>query len=193
MILVSSYKCGLQTGHPGNILVQNRSIDIGLLDFGQTKRFTNKRRLEFARLVDAMARKDTVLIARSLDGLGISIKEAKSKKGSEKKRVRGANSSLTLEEQLAYTMFDTATVPGVSDNPFADNSALRGGSVENLPRDLVFLLRTMQILKGICKSTFNSDYSIITSWGTMARSELKKSEVIAAEESPWWWWLPYFS
>lgn len=146
-------------------------MDIGLLDYGQTKRFSEQRRLEVVRLVDAMARKDSKAIAEGLEELGISIKKVG-------RLARGRNrkpKSLTVEEKLAYTMFDTAAVPGVSDNPFAGDSALREGSVEKIPKDLVFLLRTMQILKGICRATSNSDFSIISSWRDLARMELRNA------------------
>lgn len=152
--------------------MRNSNVDIGLLDFGQTKRFSDERRIEFVRLVDAMARKDSEGIGEGLKGLGIKVVHTKRKTRKKSKIVEKA---LTLEEKLAYTMFDTATVPGVSDNPFSEDSALREGSVEDLPKDLVFLLRTMQIMKGMCRSTFNSDYSMVSTWGAIARSELRGS------------------
>lgn len=159
----------LPEGHPGNILVRNANVDIGLLDFGQTKRFTNERRMKFVALVDAMARKDTAAIAQGLEGLDIKVLPKRGKKS----RARHTKKHLTFEEKLAYTMFDTASVPGVSDNPFAADSALSEGSVTNMPKDLFFLLRTIQILKGLCSATFNSDYSLISSWGEIARAELR--------------------
>lgn len=160
-----------RAGHPGNILVRNSNVDIGLLDFGQTKRFSNERRVAFARLVDAMSRKDARDIRSGLEGLGINVVPAGGKE--RDKRARRKRSVLTVEEELAYTMFDTASVPGVSDNPFSDDSALRSASVKKLPKDLVFLLRTMQLLRGISMATFNADYSIVSYWGNIARAEMK--------------------
>ncbi|KAI0560382.1 UbiB [Gracilaria domingensis] len=120
-------------GHPGNIIVRNDRVDSGLLDFGQTKRFSNETRLTFVTLVDAMARKDT-----------------------------------TGKKRMDYAMFDTASVPGVSDNPFGEESTMKEGSIDDLRKDLFLLLRTMQILKGLCHATFNSDFSMISSWGHTA-------------------------
>lgn len=159
------------TGHPGNILVRNSSVDIGLLDFGQTKRFSNERRVAFARLVDAMSRKDARDIRKGLEGLGINVVPAGEKE--RRRRAERKRNNLSVEEELAYTMFDTASVPGVSDNPFSEDSALRSASVEKLPKDLVFLLRTMQLLRGISTATFNTDYSIVSCWGNIARAEVK--------------------
>ncbi|KAI0557399.1 Protein kinase-like protein [Gracilaria domingensis] len=165
-------------GHPGNIIVRNDRVDIGLLDFGQTKRFSNEARLAFVTLVDAMARKDTTGVATGLEELGIRVGH---KPGREKRRGL-AKHALTLEGKMAYTMFDTATVPGVSDNPFGEESTMKEGSIDDLPKDLFFLLRTMQILKGLCHATFNFDFSMISSWGHTARAEWNRSN---------WWRLSF--
>eukprot|EP00178_Gracilaria_changii_P010081 TRINITY_DN293_c0_g1_i1.p1 TRINITY_DN293_c0_g1~~TRINITY_DN293_c0_g1_i1.p1 ORF type:complete len:522 (+),score=99.59 TRINITY_DN293_c0_g1_i1:3506-5071(+) len=156
--------------HPGNIIVRNDKVDIGLLDFGQTKRFSNETRLAFVKLVDAMARKDTPGVAAGLEQLGIRIGHT----AAMEKRKGHAKHSLTLEEKMAYTMFDTASVPGVNDNPFGEGSTMKEGSIDELPKELFFLLRTMQILKGLCHATFNSDFSIISSWRHIARTELNR-------------------
>ena len=84
-----------------------------------------------------------------------------------------STSSLTAAEKLAYTMFDTADVAGVSNNPFFDQSALRTASIDHLPQDLFFLLRTVQILKGICTATYNPDFSIAVAWAPIARQALR--------------------
>lgn len=164
-------------GHPGNILITNSKVDIGLLDFGQTKRLSEDQRVWFARLVYAMARKDAHGIIAGMQGLGIKVTPNNSgNNGSLLATKSRTGRVLTLEEKLAYTMFDTAAVPGVSDNPFSTESALRSGSVSNLPKDLMFLLRTMQILKGICKATHNDDFSMVETWKKTARNEIRKAK-----------------
>lgn len=160
------------TGHPGNILVTNSKCHIAILDFGQTKQLTEGQRIGFACLVKAMAGKDASGVARYMKALGIETKHNDS--GSRKEKLVKA---LTLEEKLAYTMFDTAAVEGVSDNPFSSESALREGSISSLPKDLVFLLRTMQILKGICKATGNDDFSMISAWKNAAEREVSKADL----------------
>lgn len=152
--------------------MRNAKIDIGLLDFGQTKRFSGEQRVAFARLVDAMSRQDTRGIRVGLEGLGIHIKASK-KASKHARRGQSRKTTLTAEEQLAYTMFDTAAVPGVSDNPFSEDSALRVATVDELPQDLVFLLRTMQLLRGISSATFNADFSMVACWGDIARAQLR--------------------
>lgn len=121
-----------------------------------------------------MSRKDALGIRRGLEGLGIKVVRS-NKPEKRPRKARRKRSDLTIEEQLAYTMFDTAAVPGVSDNPFSEDSALRSATVEKLPKDLVFLLRTMQLLRGISRATFNADFSMVSCWGEIARAEIEDS------------------
>lgn len=162
------------------MFITNRKLHIALLDFGQTKRLTEEKRFRFACLVNAMARRDQKGVEDSMAKLGIKIvPTANSRQNSYGKdtktpRVQPLTKPLSLEEKFAFTMFDTATVPGVSENPFAEQSALRFGSLTDLPRDMFFLLRTIQILKGLCKATDNSDFSVVQSWSSIARRESRK-------------------
>lgn len=160
----------------------NRNLDIALLDFGQTKRLSETQRVGFVQLVSAMACKDARSIKNAMATLGIKVTSKKSRasdfnakkaRRSESKSKKEGN-NLSLEEKLAYTMFDTATVQGVSDNPFSEDSALRSGTVSDLPKDLFFLLRTLQILKGLCKATYNSDFSMVQAWSAIAKQEARK-------------------
>jgi ABC1 atypical kinase-like domain len=234
--------------HPGNLLLLNRKLDIGLIDFGQTKMLGNEKRVAFARLVDAMARRNPDDVAAGMAALGIVVEEVSQGKvaskrlatrsgharrgttaaaaetstlasatpgatlsvsssrphsrrwrpafwrprmvaavpevtvgggGSGKHKALASRTSLapmlTSAEKLAYTMFDTAEYEGVSSNPFSDESALRSATVTELPKELFFLLRTMQIMRGICAATGNSDFSLAKSWAPLARSALQSS------------------
>lgn len=182
--------------HPGNLLVLNRKMDIALIDYGQTKSLSEAKRLAFAGLVDAMARRSPVDVAKGMKALGIVVEDVPERNGMAKRKIRlkrargrsikalstglgpaegeGGNVSggergsssdglppeqsvhvavaarrsgphLTSAEKLAYTMFDTAEYEGVSSNPFADESALRTATVSDLPKDLFFLLRYVQL------------------------------------------------
>lgn len=253
----------------GNILLLNRKLDIGLIDYGQTKSISNEQRLAFAKLVDAMARRHPPSVAEGMKSMGIVVEdlpsgnkkqaakerreakraarklkiEAKAKAREEAKAAaqrkrafrslpqnvaepivmqggavalpgqskplvlpahaaaavapnpaavaasavesageepaveapasRKSRSKLTSAEKLAYTMFDTAEYAGVSSNPFSDESALRSATVTELPQELFFLLRTMQIMRGICHATGNDNFSIVKSWAPLARGALQ--------------------
>lgn len=161
-------------GHPGNVLITNSNADIALLDFGQTKRLDTTPRLKFARLIAAIAHRDAKSVGLRMKELGIGVvpvtKDTK-RGGSDQRKGR----QLTGAEKLGYTMFDTAEVAGVSHNPFADDSALKSATVESFPPDLFFLLRTIQIFKGICSATGNTDFSLAKEWEPLARRALRRS------------------
>lgn len=183
------------------MLVTSQNIDIGILDFGQTKRLSRRDRLAFARLIDAIARRNAhgVQVAMSLLGIEVVPRVASSASGerlttytinrtarrkgkaikpivlAESSAVLSYARSLTATEKLAYTMFDTADVPGVSNNPFASDSALRSATIEKFPQELFFLLRTVQILKGICSATYNADFSVANAWAPIARRALRSA------------------
>lgn len=159
-------------GHPGNVLVTNRNADIALLDFGQTKLFDLRSRIEFANMVCATAKEDPVEIERAMQRLGINMEQMPMEEGTFRPRPRP---DLTGAQMLAYTMFDTRKVDGVSNNPFADDSALRVVQVDAFPPNLFFLLRTVQIFKGICDATGNSDFSIIKHWDPIAKKALRQA------------------
>lgn len=220
--------------HPGNIIVLDRDLNIGIIDYGQTKRLSNKRRLAFAKLVIAMSQRHARSVADGMNSLGIMIestpRETRRGKKRASRRVKssarsGSNKEfeyrsqqggetstqeqltsgpnqpvqtltrversevpssetttgsetiplLTPAEKLAYTMFDTAEVAGVSSNPFADDSALKTATVSELPKELFFLLRTTQILRGICAATGNNDFSIASAWAPIARRALRNA------------------
>lgn len=155
-------------------MVTNRRADIALLDFGQTKRFQFNTRVRFARLVDAIARRNEAAVDQSMRSLGMEMSEVP---GGENvvSRLGGNGRLLSGAEMLAYTMFDTADVDGISNSPFAENSALRKVAIDQFPPDLFFLLRTVQIMKGICNSSDNSEFSVAKIWAPIARRALKKA------------------
>lgn len=220
-------------------MVLNRKMDIALIDYGQTKSLSEDKRLAFAGLVEAMARRSPGDVATGMKALGIVVEDVVDKKGSGAKKgkkrptrrtgragVKAATSSmqearefvsgklrspglpafaseivetpssaallqsespgklalaarppssrLTSAEKLAYTMFDTMEYEGVSSNPFGEESALRTATVSDLPKELFFLLRTMQIFRGICAASGNSDFSLAKSWAPIARATLRE-------------------
>jgi hypothetical protein len=229
--------------HPGNILILNRRVDIGLIDFGQTKVLCDKDRYAFAELVDAMARRHPPSVAAAMEALGIAIGRVPVRSKEHRRRRRSqflgqrmdgnvfasdtptavlnptsvvttspsvrkslsptsgdnakvgqiasislpgrtavtstktSNTSLTVAEQLAYTMFDTAEFDGVSSNPFSEKSVLRAATVKALPQDLFFLLRTLQIIRGICAATGNADLSVADAWAPVARRALRSRQL----------------
>jgi hypothetical protein len=73
--------------------------------------------------------------------------------------------------KLAVTMLDTKIVPGYVIDPFDSNNALKTNAVTNMPSDLYFLIRTIQIFRGICAG-FEIDYSLANAWSKHAKNIL---------------------
>jgi len=56
-------------------------------------------------------------------------------------------------------------------NPFSPNNALKANAVTALPSDLYFVVRTVQLLRGIAFA-FDVDFSLADSWRPYARRVL---------------------
>jgi len=78
-------------------------------------------------------------------------------------------------ECLAVTMFDTKNIPGYIVDPFDENNALKSNSVTKLPPDLYFLVRTVQLFRGICYG-LKLDYSLAQAWQPYATAAVKRIE-----------------
>jgi len=111
-------------GHPGNILVM-KGGKIGLIDYGQSKTLPDVYRAAFARLVQALARRDDVLsVSAAVDGLGVVTE----------------GDDAALKSELARGMFDTlGTV-----NPFDPESPIKRMAIQKFPSDMFFVLRVVQ-------------------------------------------------
>eukprot|EP01018_Ginkgo_biloba_P022718 Gb_06997 [translate_table: standard] len=144
--------------HPGNILI-NKDRKVVLLDYGQVKDLPQHLRLGFARLVLALVSDDPLKIGQSFRELGIrTTKDAADDPDSFRK--------------LAQMMFDTKLPPGVKmATPFGDDSSLARVPVESFPEELFFVLRTIQLLRGLSVG-MGMDYSCAEEWKQMAEEAL---------------------
>lgn len=179
--------------HPGNILL-NDQLDIGLLDFGQVKVLRNKDRRNFARLVLAIARRDARMVKKTFKKLGIKV-ERKQDKGEGAKRLkkktvskrvnvrrrffmvpfrRRQRRAYTMMEKLAYTMFDTRELEGVPNSPFDKSSVMKEAVVKQFPKELFFLMRTIQIMRGLAIGMDNADFSLIDAWKPIAAKVVER-------------------
>lgn len=158
--------------HPGNILVMRKNlsrkrlfsramtylvgrrpvVSIGLVDFGQCKQLSAERVHQMRRLMRALhAGKG---ISKAFFDLGITL---------ETDSIHFDNNDI---ETLAYSMFDSRPLPGgKSISPFGETSPLKNTPVKHMPGDLFFVLRTIQILRGM-QSRLDSllHFSLATDW-----------------------------
>ncbi|KAK9798604.1 hypothetical protein WJX73_007340 [Symbiochloris irregularis] len=154
--------------HPGNILVSDCGL-VGLVDFGQCKQLPLATQLSFAELLlrlgaagdapllqvaDVLDPTDSAAIAGALTKLGIETGE-----GSNSTKVR-----------LAFGMFDSR---GRVD-PFCKDSPLKAVPIKRFPPDLFFLLRVIQLLRGLSMAMGINDFSVAAQWRPLAEALLQE-------------------
>ena len=74
---------------------------------------------------------------------------------------------------IAKTLLDTKRIPGCIVDPFKPGSTLKLNPVVNIPPDLYFLIRTVQLMRGIAYG-FDIDFSLAESWSTFAQKFVDK-------------------
>jgi aarF domain-containing kinase len=144
--------------HPGNICLNQHSI--GLLDWGQMKRISNDATYKFAKFVQAMNSRHQNSTADAFLNLGVIVGNPQ-----DKRSIEG----------LAVTMLDTRVMHGFDMDPFSPNNALKYNSVKKLPTELYFLVRTVQLMRGIAYG-FHLDYSLSQRWAPYAEKAIVRIE-----------------
>jgi predicted unusual protein kinase regulating ubiquinone biosynthesis (AarF/ABC1/UbiB family) len=156
---------GLARGFTGSIR------HIGLLDWGQVKHLSDELLLKFSRLICAIARKDRERILHSFQNLGIVVDDS-------------VRDNPEIVEKLAMTLFDTKKstkiqLPGGKKND-AVNVTPRS-LIKTIPSDLFFIIRTMQLIRGIAHGLGIHDFSIAKEWEPHAAGYLKR---IGQDQAP---------
>ncbi|KAF6253521.1 hypothetical protein COO60DRAFT_1703776 [Scenedesmus sp. NREL 46B-D3] len=142
-------------GHPGNILVQHGGR-VALLDYGQSKQLGEEDKHAFAALVLAMNKGDKPAISAALGRL----------------HVHTSSRDVNLLSEMAYGMFDTR---GKVD-PFDKNSPIARAAVEKFPPDMFFVLRVVQLLRGMANGMGIDEFSTADQWAPLARQTIKKAQ-----------------
>jgi len=130
--------------------------NVGLLDWGQVKRVGDELAINFSRLVLAIKSKDEDSIVDAIFKLGVCVSNP-----TDKKTVKA----------IALTMLDTQHVPDYVIDPFDPRNSLKVNSVTKMPSDLYFIVRTVQLMRGICFA-FDLDYSLAAAWAPLAKQVL---------------------
>ncbi len=151
--------------HPGNICIVPTTGVIGLFDWGQVKHISSTLRRKLANL-----------IVEIVDGdFERTVNADITRQSVRRKRITRAFLDLDIKvhnetdfegiEKMALTMFDTRIIGQYADlNPLNNRSALRRNAIISMPRELFFLLRTIQIMKGYSIAFDLKDFSIATEW-----------------------------
>ncbi|GLC33499.1 hypothetical protein PLESTB_000081700 [Pleodorina starrii] len=141
-------------GHPGNILI-GRGGRVGLLDYGQSKQLPDEQRRTFAELVLALNRGRAHEISSSLGALGVVTER----------------NDPEIRTEMAYGMFDTR---GKVD-PFDPNSPIKRSAISTFPPDMFFVLRVVQLLRGLANGMGINDFSCARQWAPFARDTLARA------------------
>eukprot|EP00607_Mallomonas_marina_P002039 CAMPEP_0182430998 /NCGR_PEP_ID=MMETSP1167-20130531/45511_1 /TAXON_ID=2988 /ORGANISM="Mallomonas Sp, Strain CCMP3275" /LENGTH=451 /DNA_ID=CAMNT_0024616813 /DNA_START=224 /DNA_END=1579 /DNA_ORIENTATION=- len=145
--------------HPGNIIFRTGSSNkVGLLDWGQMKRIPDYMALNFAHMVEALNTNNQTRVIESFFRLGVTV---------------DMPDDVRTTEGIARTMLDTKPFGGFDMNPFSDKNALRSNAVTSLPTELYFLVRTVQLMRGIAFA-FDLDYSLAHTWAPYAKKTIKE-------------------
>lgn len=142
-------------GHPGNILVM-KGGRIGLIDYGQSKRLPDEYRASFARLILKLGngKPEEEQISKALDELGVVTER----------------DDTSLKAQMARGMFDTSGTV----NPFDPESPIKKMGIEKFPADMFFVLRVVQLLRGLADGMGVKDFSCAKQWRPFARNALRE-------------------
>lgn len=138
--------------HPGNILVR-KGAQVALLDYGQSKQLTPEERKAFARLVLSMNSRDYETIARDLESMGVVFEK---------------DGMPRLKARVARNMFDTRGVI----NPFSESSEIKQNAITKFPSDMFFVMRVIQLIRGLAYGMKISDFSTAKQWRKYAKKAL---------------------
>jgi aarF domain-containing kinase len=143
--------------HPGNICLGKR---IGVLDWGQMKSVSDDAAVKFSHMILAIHSGNQDRINSAFTNLGIIMTNPDDKRG---------------VEMMALSMLDTRKIPGFSMDPFGDDGPLKGNTISQMPSDLYFLVRTVQLMRGI-SFAFELDYSLASKWAPYARRVISENK-----------------
>ena len=142
--------------HPGNINLDLHANKLGVLDWGQMKHISDDALVKFSRMILAINSGNQDRILKAFNNLGIKMTNPQDKRGCE---------------IMALSMLDTKKIPGYTMDPFSPDSPLLGNTICEMPSDLYFLVRTVQLMRGCCFA-FGLDYSLSRQWAPAARKVL---------------------
>jgi len=159
--------------HPGNILLMP-GRKIGLLDWGQTTTVDLSLRYKLAKTIRAMNDNKFDDIVQCFFELGFVVVNPEDKE-SIIKMVKG--------------MFDTSNLEdGIDMSPFSEGSLLKMNPVTQIPADMYFVLRAVQMFRGLSMK-IGVDFSLADAWSGFADQVLKsrafdESVIKEAQEMP---------
>jgi len=139
--------------HPGNLMVM-KGGRIGVIDYGQSKNLPDWERAQFARLILALDSENETAVSKALDNLGVVTER----------------DDIEIKAEMARGMFDTT---GKVD-PFDPESPIKKMGITTFPADMFFVLRVVQLLRGLQDGMEINDFSSAHQWKPFAEIALKQ-------------------
>lgn len=153
--------------HPGNFCIrksrQSLLPQVGILDWGQMKSVSEDIAVNFAEMIESLNSNNRTRIIESFFKLDIKVSNTDV-------------DNYNIVEAIAVTMLDTRKYPGFAASPFDASNALRQISVSKMPSDLYFLVRTIQIFRGMCFA-FDIDFSMAKEFSPYAKKLLQHNKL----------------
>lgn len=129
-----------------------------MLDWGQVITVSHDMLTKFALANRALCSRDKKRITQAMIDLGIVMKNPK---------------DTASASDIGTTLLDTRNVPGYVINPFQPGNALKKNSILKFPPDLYFIIRSIQLIRGISFG-FGLDYSLADRWSPYAEAYLQQ-------------------
>jgi hypothetical protein len=172
--------------------VANLHCQLGLLDWGQTKTLQDATVVNLASLVRAINSNESVDIAEAFLATGIRLKKPTAE-SNETCVAKTAGSETDEVCRLARAMFDSpprrlramqspfhptesdpaATATATATQSIDDDNRPDPRLLQHLPRELFFVVRTIQLFKGMA-SSLQMDLSVCSIWDSLAKQVLRK-------------------
>jgi aarF domain-containing kinase len=161
-----------------------KGLRLGILDWGQTKALDPHLKHQLARLLLAMSHYSNTPTNEDEGGREGGVKlqgSSKSQRAEEMIKREFYRLGIVTEKEdeasevckMVFSMFDTRVVEDYCGNPFDKSHALHSNAVLSFPSDLCYVLRTVQILRGMSVG-MGVDFDLTKVWAPMAEGYLKR-------------------
>jgi hypothetical protein len=77
-------------------------------------------------------------------------------------------------EKIATSLLDTRKIDNFIMNPFNQNNPLKINPILNMPSELYYVIRVVQLFRGI-SFAFDLDFSIAKAWSPYAKNVIKNN------------------
>jgi hypothetical protein len=110
----------------------------------------------------------------------VRVARALRETGLEFERMSGAENEFLA--RAARLVFSTEMVDGKEFNPFGKDSILMENGVREIPSDLVFVIRVIQMQRGIASALGCPEFSLARQWRPAALEFLSRRTLLAKKK-----------